>query len=328
MTFFFHRSNYEQILGVRDGLGAEAKDHVLMKKQSTSRAPKSPKPSPSKTLPRRSDAVKLVGGKLVRDATIPKSPPPARKMKKLKSQPAASKKRKVIVGEAGERDDSVREQLYNTGAIGTSEQISITTAQIVSLRAAFLDIDLKHIKKSQLTPAVPRSPKELYDNHVSHWLTNHPVLAKAEVRNSGNGLHVLLMLNKPIEFKNEYERDYWECRIRLIQRALPSDPGSPGIEAKTRPVGEINKKNGATVTRLQEGKPVTQQELEELAAQVCAAPFRTLVANLFGAERVDPCPVCQQSGTYLIALDERGSCYGNKHKVGYEELLNSLMSYE
>src|SRR5262249_52176114 len=147
-----------------------------------------------------------------------------------------------------------------------------------------------------------------YEELVEPWLSRHPVFRKAEVRDSGRGLHVLILFDRPVEFATQGERQLWAGVVKVVQRLLPTDPGCPGITALTRPVGSVNSKNGKKVRRLKKGRPVDPREVLALYEQARAAPFRT-VASLFGAERVSPCPVCKAEGSALVVLDHTGKCY-------------------
>ena len=128
-------------------------------------------------------------------------------------------------------------------------------------------------------------------------------------------MHVLIWLAEPLVFATDGQRRRWAGIVQAVQAVLPVDPDQPGITALTRPVGSINGKNGATVTRLKEGKPVPAERVEDLFDRIRRAPFRTVMKVLLGAERVRPCPVCRADGTSLAAIDFVGCCYGSCGKV-------------
>jgi hypothetical protein len=217
----------------------------------------------------------------------------------------------------------LREQLFNDGKIGKVKEISTQEDLITSLRGVLLDIDLCLLASSWLVPDPTITPAEFYSKNVAIWLTRHPVLCKAEVRCSGSGLHVLLMLDKPVELATEKDRTRWATRIEILQAILPTDPNAPGLRAMTRPVGSVNGKNGAKVELLQQGQGITIEELVTLTDQLVATPFKTIVAILAGRARLSPCPICTNEESSLGAGLQYGSCY-SCGKVPLGRLLHSL----
>jgi hypothetical protein len=123
-------------------------------------------------------------------------------------------------------------------------------------------------------------------------------------------MHVLIWFAEPLVFATDGQRRRWAGIVQAVQAVLPIDPDQPGITALTRPLGSVNGKNGATVTRLKEGKPVPAERVEDLFDRLRRAPFRTVMRVLLGTERVAPCPVCRADGTSLAAMDYAGRCYG------------------
>jgi hypothetical protein len=203
----------------------------------------------------------------------------------------------------------LRERLCNDGETGPAERLSLPEAMITSLRGILLDCDPKWIRKDFLPVPVRDNPTKFYTAFVRELLARHPVLSRAEVRLSGQGLHIIIWFRDPVEFKNEGDRQRWAAIVKVIQRTLPTDPHCPGITALTRPLGSINSKNGITVRRLRKGKPVGSQDVVELFDQVRRGPFRTLAGILLGSELTEPCPVCGNPGSKLKALDFIGKCY-------------------
>lgn len=219
---------------------------------------------------------------------------------------------------------ALREQLYNQGSVGLVEAISMPEAQITRLKGILLDIDCKFFKPSEIVPQPSVSPNQFYERYVVKWLERHPALSKAEVRNSGCGLHVLLWLDKPIEFKDERERAEWAARVQVIQCALPTDPQQPGLNALTRPIGSINEKNGSTVAQLRQGTLISQEELVAFAMEVATKPFALLVATLTGQTSISPCPICRKDKSSVGAMDRLGKCY-SCGTVSRAQLLDSLL---
>jgi len=157
-------------------------------------------------------------------------------------------------------------------------------------------------------------------------LQRHPVLAKAEVRNSGRGLHVILRFGDPVEFNTDGERDRWSGIVQVVQGALPIDPDAPGITATTRAVGSINGKNMATVAVLAKGEPVTEDEVLGLYREMTKAPFRTVMKILTGDEAMQPCPFCGKADTKLSALSLVGRCYGSCGTVKLDKLYDLVLA--
>lgn len=219
-----------------------------------------------------------------------------------------------------------REALFNSGEIGPIEHIQVSTERITQLRGILFDIDPKLLLSGPLTAAVPDDPQELYAAVVSPLLDRHPVLQKAEVRNSGTGLHVILQFDKPVEFNTGGERDRWNGIIKVIQAMLPSDPDAPAITAVTRPIDSVNSKNGARVRPIKSADPVTADEVVGLFEKMSQSPFSTVLKVLTGTDKVSPCPVCREHGTHLKAMDFCGQCYGSCGKVQLGQLYDLVLS--
>jgi hypothetical protein len=225
--------------------------------------------------------------------------------------------------DAGGVDD--REGLWNDGPIGPISQIQLAADSITSVLGILFDLDPKLNRTSRLLPAVPLDPAEFYEAVASKWLSRHPVLAKAEVRNSGTGLHAILRFDQPVIFNTSGERDRWTGIVKVVQAALPIDPDQPGLIATTRPIGSVNAKNGATVTLLTAGEPVTESEVRSLFDEMVKSPFRTVMRTLIGSDRATPCPICGIPDSHLSALDFVGKCYGGCGKVSLTRLYDGVL---
>jgi len=216
-----------------------------------------------------------------------------------------------------------RESLVNEGAIGAITEIQTSGARIAQLSGIMFDVDRDLIKQGPFTPVAPKTPEDLFVI-VQSWLRRHPVLAKAQVRSSGRGLHVLLMFDAPVIFSEDAERERWKAIVKVVQSALPIDPGQPGITAITRPVDSINSKNDGKVSVLEEGEPVTQKEVERLAQSIVDEPFKVVWGIINGEEQRTHCPFCQKPDSKLSVQGFEGQCYGCGKvslKVLYESLL-------
>ncbi|HEX3599855.1 MAG TPA: hypothetical protein VHU84_06905 [Lacipirellulaceae bacterium] len=216
-----------------------------------------------------------------------------------------------------------REALYNGAELGPIEHIQVSTERIVTLRGVLFDIDPSNLREGPLLPALWKDPEEFYDGRVQHWLTNHAVLANAEVRATGTGLHGILWLDPPVEFADDASRKRWCAITKIVQAVLPTDPMAPGITATTRALGSINSKNGQVVRLLKEGQPVSADDVVALCDEMRGSPFGTLFKVLTGSDRISPCPFCQKPESSIKALHYSGMCY-SCGKVSFERFCNSL----
>lgn len=202
-----------------------------------------------------------------------------------------------------------REQLANHGETGAIHSVSIPEDMITELLGIMLDFDPDLYNPERLPKGALESPRKLYESFVGPMLARHPVYAKAEVRDTGRGLHAILRFRPTVTFKTEAERDKWKGIVRAVQKALPTDPRAPGITAMTRPIGSINGKTGRTAAVLKEGQPVSPDDVLKLVADLQTKPFKVIAGILFGPS-LAPCPVCSKPGTRLGAQNWHGLCYG------------------
>ena len=214
-----------------------------------------------------------------------------------------------------------REQLCNEGRSGPITKVSLPEVMITSIRGIMLDFDPSRFKPEWRSGELG-NPISFFEELIGPMLARHPVLAKAEVRFSGQGLHVIIHFSDPIEFKTEADRQLWKAIVKVIQRLLPTDPDCPGITAMTRPIGSVNSKNGAIVTQLHKGEPVKGEEVLGLFNLAHTSPFRTVARLLFGSERIQPCPICNGPESQLNAMDREGNCYGRCGKVRFYQLFD------
>lgn len=221
--------------------------------------------------------------------------------------------------------DDLREQLFNEGQKGIFTQVSTKVEFVTEVTAVLLDIDPALYAHSPLIPITDAAAEELYRKHVKRWIGRDSTLAKAEVRISGRGLHVLLRPMSPIVLSDDRDRERWGARIAAIQASLPIDPRQPGMNALTRPLGSKNSKNGATVRRLKKSEPISLEELEGLATRMINEPFSRLIHILTGGSKVAPCPFCRKPNSNFVAFAKSGRCYecGN---VSLEKLMGLIYS--
>ena len=219
-----------------------------------------------------------------------------------------------------------REQLFNEGASGQFSEVQVSRERVAQLRGIMFDIDMRMLNASPLITEPAVAPADFYHRDVQNWLGRNPVLSKAEVRCSGQGLHVILRFDKPVEFRTDGDRDRWDGIVKVVQAALPVDPDAPSITATTRPIGSTNSKNGATVTLLTPGSQVSQEEVLSLYEAMKDAPFETVLGILAGPGEIKPCPFCQGAGTKVNPGRIVGFCYGGCGKISMPTLYELLLS--
>lgn len=249
----------------------------------------------------------------------PKSKPPKPLPRAKEQQPAEG-----VSAPPKEKVD-LREQLANEGAVGLITDVPLPEANITQLNGIMLDIDPKLYDGRVARKETKADPARFYKKIVRPMLERHPVLAKAQVRASGTGLHVILWFTSPVVFRGEPQRLLWAAVVKVVQRALPSDPDAPGITALTRPVGSINGKNGMPVTMLTKGEPVTPEEAMSLFNEIRVAPVKTIMRILLGEERISLCPICEKPGTSLDAMDRSAKCYGSCGKVTLSQIYDLFL---
>lgn len=214
-------------------------------------------------------------------------------------------------GDSSGVDLSERETTFNGRERGPAHAIAKPVDEIAAIQGFLIDVDLKLLDPDVLGESALASAEQLYEKHVRHWLDRDKVLSKAEVRDTGGGVHVLLWLDEPVVCAAGQQR-HWDAVARGLHDALPGDPKLGGIIAMTRPVGALNLKYDPPreVRLLREGKPVTQKEVLDLIDRLATAPSRLWMNLVTGANRVSPCPLCRREGTSLgIAGAWRLRCY-------------------
>lgn len=226
------------------------------------------------------------------------------------SAPAAEAAAAPVNG-APQADDSEREAMFNGRERGPAALISKPVVQIAAIRGFMIDLDAAVLDAAVVGGECVADAGKLYEWHVRHWLDRDPVLSKAEVRFTGGGLHVLLWLDEPIICGGD-DATRWDKIARGLRSVLPADPSGPGLNVMTRPVGALNLKYAPPreVRLVREGKPVSKAEILELFGRVADAPAQLWMQVFYGAERMSPCPFCNNPEKTLgIAGKWQVQCY-------------------
>jgi hypothetical protein len=208
-------------------------------------------------------------------------------------------------------DLSEREATFNGRERGPAHAIAKPVDGIAAIDVFMIDLDLKLLDPKVIGDEAAGSADAFYRQYVSDWLDRDPVLKKAEVRDTGGGLHVLLQLDEPVIVAPGQQRA-WDGVARGLHGVLPGDPNLSGIIAMTRPVGALNTKYDPPrqVRLLREGQPVTQREVLDLVERMTRAPARVWMNVLHGGERATPCPLCRGEATSLgVAGNWQVQCY-------------------
>ena len=198
-------------------------------------------------------------------------------------------------------------QLFNSQEIGDSLDVQ-TTWNIRRLRGIAWTIAPADYRTGGLLDFDSDDPATFYDDVSKHWLSRHPVLSKAEVRDNGRGLDVVLRLDKPIYFSGSSDSSGWSAVVQVVLAALPVPRCHPFLAPMVRALGSLNSSTRRKVVRLQRGERVTKREIRAIYQEMSDHPFRTVMKIITGSTRIKPCPVCCAKGSSLVALDEVGKC--------------------
>jgi len=188
-----------------------------------------------------------------------------------------------------------RESLVNDRRRGTKYEITPKVEEVAAIHGFMNDFDCKMLDPAVVGVECVESAEAFYSQHVRLWLDRDPVLAKAEVRDTGGGLHTILWLDEPI-LVAAGEARIWNDIARGICNALPGDPELNGLIALTRPVAAMNTKYNPPreVRQLRLGEPVSRAEILNLSRLVAEQPARLWMQLFFGGERAEPCPFCSK----------------------------------
>jgi len=99
-----------------------------------------------------------------------------------------------------------REAIVNERASGPAHNIAVKVEEVAAIHGFMIGLDCGILNPEVLGAAAVASAEVLYSEHVRQWLDNDPLLSRAEVRDTGGGLHVLLWLDEPILCDGEEAR--------------------------------------------------------------------------------------------------------------------------
>jgi hypothetical protein len=112
--------------------------------------------------------------------------------------------------------DDIREATFNGRESGPAFSIARPVDQVSAIHGFMIDLDRGILDPAVVGQECVESADILYERHVQGWLDRDAVLTKAEVRNTGHGLHVLLWLADPI-ICNGDEAKHWDKFARGLR---------------------------------------------------------------------------------------------------------------
>lgn len=203
----------------------------------------------------------------------------------------------------------LREQLQNEGKVGPLKSVQLSEARIRTVRGILFDLDFRKFRIGGVIRREYESSETFYLKVLKKWIERDETLKSLQMRDSGNNIHGILMFREPVKILNDYDRERWSLIVRVVQAALPIDPGQPGITALTRPIGSVNSKTGREARLLAEGTPVSTDEVLDLFRRMNEQPFAVVGKILFGKDKVKPCPICNSDDSTLSVGPWAGTCY-------------------
>ena len=220
------------------------------------------------------------------------------------------------------------QRLFNDGQVGPISEMECDIKKVNRILGVCLRVCPASYRQSPLTPEVPVSANEFYEKFAKNWLDRDRALSKAEVRDRGHGLDVLLSLEAPITITDKRERNAWASLIRVAQSILPVDPKQPLINDTCRMVGSVISDTGFEVTEIRRGTPITKHELVGLYIRMASRPFDTVLQVITDQKRLEPCPICKAEGSSLVADHECGFCDGRCGEVSLGQLYDLVIMSE
>jgi len=206
-------------------------------------------------------------------------------------------------------------QLTGNETIGVRPAVSAEWGSIDLLHGVVLSLYLPDYRERSILGRLSHDVPEFYKEVIKPCLCRDATLKKAEVRNNGEGLDVILRFDNPVKLQTGDDRDGWKALSQVIQSSLPVKLGRSSRAPLVRALGTINGSTSQVVTRLAAGERVSQNEVLGLYADMCDRPFRTVMNIITGKSHLKPCPICKAKGSSLVAEDDHGFCDGKCGEV-------------
>jgi hypothetical protein len=214
----------------------------------------------------------------------------------------------------------LQKQFFDGKKVGKFSEVSTSWGSIRQLHGIVMSLNPSQYRKGPFLDSQPKDPTTFFNDIVQPWISRHPTLAKAEVRNNGWGCNVILRFDKPVTLNDEQEHEAWENLIYVLQGSLPAEPMQPLFGPLVRAIGSVESESGRKVIRLAPGEPVSQDEAFKLYHDMCDRPFSTVMHIISGRDRIKPCPACKTKDSVLVAKDHHGVCSGTCGKMMLSQL--------
>ena len=206
------------------------------------------------------------------------------------------------------RKINIFKQLTGNEIIGVRPAVSTEWSSIDLLHGIVLSLYLADYRERSILGRLSRNVPDFYQEVVEPCLCRDATLKKAEVRDNGEGVDVILKFDSPVTLQTSDDRDGWKALTQVVQSSLPVRLNRPSLAPLVRALGSINGSASRVVTRLAVGEPVSQDEVCALYADMRDRSFRTVMHILAGQTHLTPCPVCKAKGSSLVAEDDQGIC--------------------
>ena len=218
------------------------------------------------------------------------------------------------------------QQLFNDGQFGQKGAIRDEFKSVTHIPAVRIRLNPDHYRNSLMVPSSTLTPCDFYEKVVKNWLDQHPLLAKAEARDLGDAIDVILWLDSPIAISGKRQRYAWAGLIKVVQSILPINPQHPSMNATTRATGSVIGSTGHKVSLIRQGEPLTKNELSGLYVRMAVRPFDMVMRVVTSQDRLDPCPLCKANGSSLVARRDHGFCDGGCGEVTLAQLYDLIFN--
>lgn len=206
-------------------------------------------------------------------------------------------------------------QVSGNERIGVRSAVTAEWSSIDILHGIVLSLYPTDYRENSILGCLQHDVPEFHKKVVEPCLRRHATLNKAEVRDNGEGLDLVLKFDSPVKLTNSDERDGWQALSQVVQSSLPVKLSRSSHAPLVRALGTINGTTGHVVTRLAAGEPVSHDEIFALYADMRDRSFRTVMHIITGRTHLKPCPICMAKGSSLVAMDDHGVCDGKCGEV-------------